>query len=147
MASLTLRARRHFQRHIYSISRSSFASSKQKSAKSPPSQQLQSILGEHSDEEALDAELDRGSTFSDGGFAGVTGHSDKADFANARIGDVLEIPYEVTASNFWRELWQSVFYQQDRIHTSLAYCTSLRSRSSVMGAIQDGLSKGIHTSL
>ena len=49
--------------------------------------------------------FDRSSTNDDNDYVGVRGHSsviDKADFAQARIGDVLEIPYEVTASDFWR---------------------------------------------
>eukprot|EP01083_Nonionella_stella_P064339 167584_1 len=102
-----------------------------------------SILGEHMEDMDLEDEysLDRGSGVVDkGDFVGVRGHSsviDKADFAEARIGDVLELPYEVTPSDFWREIWQSVFYQQDRIHTSLEYCNKLRTND------EDGLGEGI----
>jgi len=63
-------------------------------------------------------------------FDGVIGHSaamDKVDLAMVRIGDVIDIPYEVTAGEFWREMWQSVFYQSDRLFTSAAYCAKLRS--------------------
>ena len=61
-----------------------------------------SILG---DELSSEYALDRASPISPDEFVGVKGHSsliDKADFGQARIGDVLEIPYEVTASDFWR---------------------------------------------
>lgn len=41
-------------------------------------------------------------------------------------------------------MWQSVFYQQDRIHTSLEYANKLRSNESTkLGPIHDGLNKGI----
>eukprot|EP01084_Bolivina_argentea_P109048 194918_1 len=92
-----------------------------------------SILGDELFEEHSH---DRSSPISSDEFTGVCGHSsviDKADFAQARIGDVLEIPYEVTASDFWREMWQSVFYQQDRIHTSIEYVNSIRKSSSSLG--------------
>ena len=67
-----------------------------------------SILGEDSDELEAEDAFDRGGAHFGCGpmdFEGVIGRSavmDKADFANARVGDVLEIPYEVTAGEFWR---------------------------------------------
>mmetsp|Transcript_61186 Transcript_61186/g.97357 ORF Transcript_61186/g.97357 Transcript_61186/m.97357 type:complete len:484 (+) Transcript_61186:800-2251(+) len=113
------------------------------------------ILGEHWEELEEEFSLDRADADPpksrveslDDAFVGVRGHSsviDKADFAHARIGDVLEIPYEVTASDFWREMWQSVFYQQDRIHTSIEYVNSLREyESKKVGVVHDSSTKGI----
>lgn len=62
-------------------------------------------------------------------FAGVVAyrHSDlKLDFANVKIGQELVIPYEITVTDNWREMWQSVFYQQDRLFTSLNYVEHMK---------------------
>lgn len=78
----------------------------QNNSKSRQQQIHSSILGEHIDELEEEHSYDRLSGISSSDdFVGVRGHSsviDKADFAQARIGDVLEIPYECTISDFWR---------------------------------------------
>lgn len=43
------------------------------------------------------------------------------DLAKVTIGQRLDIPYEITVDSGWRDNWQSSFYQQDRIHTSLSF--------------------------
>ena len=88
---------------IETISKFSFSTSSPSPSPSPSENRSVSILGDELQEEYS---VDRSSTsLSPDEFVGVRGHSsviDKADFAHARIGDVLEIPYEVTASDFWR---------------------------------------------
>ena len=90
----------------------SFTTTQDKQSPPKPSTVHTSILGEHIDELEQEYAYDRSTTNNDGDFVGVRGHSsviDKADFVNARIGDVLEIPYEVTASDFWRVCLQFLF--------------------------------------
>lgn len=100
------------------ISRS-FTTTKDKEASSTV---RTSILGEHIDELEQEYSFDRSLSNDDGDFVGVRGHSsviDKADFVNARIGDVLEIPYEVTASDFWRVCcywFKCILYMQLSLH-------------------------------
>eukprot|EP00494_Astrolonche_serrata_P031179 UN31448 len=47
------------------------------------------------------------------------------DLASVRIGEILEYPYEYTYTQDWRTKWQSSFFQQDRINTSLPYCRKM----------------------
>ena len=67
-----------------------------------------SILGEDNDEFDAEDAFDRGGAHFGSGpmdFDGVSGHSaamDKVDLAMVRIGDAIDIPYEVTAGEFWR---------------------------------------------
>ena len=85
-----------------------------------------SILGEHIDELEQEYSFDRSLSNDDGDFVGVRGHSsviDKADFATLRIGDVLEIPYEVTASDFWRVCSCNCNVNQLSLHTLMIYDT------------------------
>lgn len=40
------------------------------------------------------------------------------DFSKARIGQAIDAPYELTIDNGWVAMWQSCFFQHDRIFTS-----------------------------
>ena len=106
-----MRAVKRFTPTCQSLSRCNFSSAQpapQTQSAAPIRSSIMTILGEDTDELEAEDAFDRGGTHFGNGpqdFNGVIGHSsvmDKADFANARIGDVLEIPYEVTAGEFWR---------------------------------------------
>lgn len=47
------------------------------------------------------------------------------DLRKVRIGQRLDIPYELTITDGYRDLWYSTFYQQDRMYTSDLYARTL----------------------
>jgi len=47
------------------------------------------------------------------------------DLARVMVGQELDIPYEITVENHWREQWQSTFYQQDRMYTSRPFAEKM----------------------
>jgi acyl dehydratase len=47
------------------------------------------------------------------------------DVSQCSIGDTIEVPYEITVSEAWMTLWQSCFYQHDRLYTSVPFAKSL----------------------
>lgn len=42
-----------------------------------------------------------------------------------RVGQKLNIPYELTIGDSWRDIWHSCFYQHDRLYTSDLFAQSL----------------------
>ena len=54
------------------------------------------------------------------------------DLKKTRPGDVINIPYELTISNSFKDFWHSAFYSQDRINTSTPFCRSLGLQDQVM---------------
>jgi hypothetical protein len=48
------------------------------------------------------------------------------DFRHARVGDTLDIPYELTVDASWRTLWHSAFYQHDRVYTSRSFANHMK---------------------
>lgn len=54
------------------------------------------------------------------------------DIKNIRPGEKIEIPYEVTISNSFRDFWQSIFYSHDRINTSTPFARSLALQDQVI---------------
>eukprot|EP00808_Paulinella_micropora_P011351 g25271.t1 len=48
---------------------------------------------------------------------------------HAAIGDVIEVPYEITVTEAWRLMWQATFFQHDRLYTSTPYAEDLRFES------------------
>ena len=51
--------------------------------------------------------------------------------ANARPGDVIEVPYEVTVDRAFLCLWFGAFYNHDRIHTSTPFARKLGLQDQV----------------
>lgn len=51
---------------------------------------------------------------------------------NARPGDTVEVPYEVTVSSSFRDFWQSAFYSHDRINTSTVFARSLGLQDQIV---------------
>jgi acyl dehydratase len=52
--------------------------------------------------------------------------ADKAlDMTRVRVGQKLDVPYELTISTGFRDIWHSTFYQHDRVYTSDSYARSL----------------------
>jgi len=49
----------------------------------------------------------------------------RLDLAKVRVGQMLEIPYEMTVDAGWRDQWQSQFYQQDRLYTSQSFAKTV----------------------
>jgi len=47
------------------------------------------------------------------------------DFRQARVGQHIEIPYEITIDESWRTVWHSTFYQHDRLYTSKPFARSM----------------------
>eukprot|EP00457_Paulinella_chromatophora_P009488 gb/GEZN01009555.1/.p1 GENE.gb/GEZN01009555.1/~~gb/GEZN01009555.1/.p1 ORF type:complete len:405 (+),score=26.29 gb/GEZN01009555.1/:64-1278(+) len=47
------------------------------------------------------------------------------DIRRAEIGNVIEVPYEITVTDAWRTMWQASFYQHDRLYTSEPYARNL----------------------
>ena len=54
------------------------------------------------------------------------------DLKNARPGETIELPYELTIANSMRDFWQSAFYSHDRINTSTPFARSLGFQSEVL---------------
>jgi len=54
------------------------------------------------------------------------------DITNIRPGERIEIPYEVTVSNSFRDFWQSAFYSHDRINTSTPFSRELGFQDQVI---------------
>lgn len=54
------------------------------------------------------------------------------DLKNARPGDVIEVPYELTITQSFRDFWQSAFYSHDRINTSTPFCRALGLQEQVV---------------
>ena len=47
------------------------------------------------------------------------------DISKVRPGEVIDVPYELTISQAFRDFWQSAFYSHDRINTSTPFARSL----------------------
>ena len=47
------------------------------------------------------------------------------DITKVRPGEVIDVPYELTISQAFRDFWQSAFYSHDRINTSTPFARSL----------------------
>jgi acyl dehydratase len=47
------------------------------------------------------------------------------DLRRVRVGQRLDIPYELTVFEGWRDIWHSAFYQHDRIYTSELFAKGL----------------------
>lgn len=54
------------------------------------------------------------------------------DVQSLRPGETIDIPYEVTLSHGFRDLWHSAFYCHDRINTSTPFARSLGFQDQVM---------------
>lgn len=54
------------------------------------------------------------------------------DFRCARPGDIIDVPYEITVSQIFRDLWQSGCYSYDRINTSAPFAKSLGLQDQVI---------------
>lgn len=51
---------------------------------------------------------------------------------NARPGDHVDVPYEVTVSPSMRDFWQSAFYTHDRINTSTVFARHLGLQDQIV---------------
>jgi len=49
----------------------------------------------------------------------------RLDLGKVRVGQMLEIPYEMTVDSGWRDQWQAQFYQQDRLYTSHSFARTV----------------------
>jgi len=47
------------------------------------------------------------------------------DIGTIKVGETVDVPYEITVSDAWRTLWQSCFYQHDRLYTSNEFAKKL----------------------
>jgi len=47
------------------------------------------------------------------------------DVSRCNIGDTIDVPYEITVTEGWITLWQSCFYQHDRLYTSEPFAKEL----------------------
>ena len=54
------------------------------------------------------------------------------DLKNARPGETIDLPYELTVASSMRDFWQSAFYSHDRINTSTPFARSLGFQSEVI---------------
>lgn len=54
------------------------------------------------------------------------------DLTKCRPGDIIDVPYELTISNSFRDLWQSAFYCHDRINTSTPFARTLGLQDQVI---------------
>jgi len=54
------------------------------------------------------------------------------DLTKARPGETIEVPYEVTISESFRDFWQSAFYSHDRINTSTPFARALGLQDQVV---------------
>lgn len=52
--------------------------------------------------------------------------------AEARPGDHVDVPYEVTVSSSMRDFWQSAFYSHDRINTSTVFARHLGLQDQIV---------------
>lgn len=54
------------------------------------------------------------------------------DLRTARPGDVIDVPFEITVNQSYRDFWQSAFYSYDRINTSTPFARSLGLQDEVL---------------
>jgi hypothetical protein len=54
------------------------------------------------------------------------------DLKKARPGDVIEVPYELTINQSFRDFWQSCFHGYDRINTSTPFSRALGLQDQVV---------------
>lgn len=72
-------------------------------------------------------------SFSVSAGARVSGDAKPApDLSKARVGQRLEVPYEITVNNSWSTLWSSAFFDQNRINTSAPFAQSLGLADQIM---------------
>lgn len=56
----------------------------------------------------------------------------KIDLTKLRPGDKIDLPYELTINQSFRDFWQSAFYSHDRINTSTPYARNLGFQDQVI---------------
>ena len=54
------------------------------------------------------------------------------DLTKLRPGDKIDLPYELTINQSFRDFWQSAFYSHDRINTSTPYARNLGLQDQVI---------------
>lgn len=54
------------------------------------------------------------------------------DLRSARPGDVVNVPFEITVNQSFRDFWQSAFFSYDRINTSTPFARSLGLQDEVL---------------
>lgn len=54
------------------------------------------------------------------------------DLERAYIGQALDLPYEVTVGEGWRELWSSCFYSPSRVYSSDVFAQKLGFKSQLL---------------
>jgi hypothetical protein len=54
------------------------------------------------------------------------------DLTEMRPGDKIDLPYELTINQSFRDFWQSAFYSHDRINTSTPYARNLGLQDQVI---------------
>jgi len=54
------------------------------------------------------------------------------DLTKARPGETIDVPYEVTISDSFRDFWQSAFYSHDRVNTSTPFARALGLQDQVV---------------
>ena len=54
------------------------------------------------------------------------------DLSKMRPGDKIDLPYELTINQSFRDFWQSAFYSHDRINTSTPYARNLGFQDQVI---------------
>lgn len=54
------------------------------------------------------------------------------DLRSARPGDIINVPFEITVTQSYRDFWQSAFYSYDRINTSTPFAHSLGLQDQVL---------------
>jgi acyl dehydratase len=54
------------------------------------------------------------------------------DLRNVRLGDRLDIPYELTVSETLQDFWTAAFFDQSRIHSSRPFCRQMGLQDRVV---------------